>query len=68
MEQRQYIRDLMEKKGISVGDIIDDGFPPLEKLTRSIATELLDYLLKHSEVRYRERDSDGPRSIRELIN
>lgn len=44
VSQLQYIRDLMEKKGITVSDIITDGFPPLEKLKKETASELLKYL------------------------
>ncbi len=47
--QLKFIRDLMEKKGITVNDIITDGFPPLEKLTKAVAPELLGYLQKYNE-------------------
>lgn len=49
IEQLQYIRDLMEKKGMTVADIITEGYPPLERLTKSIASELLNYLKSQSE-------------------
>lgn len=45
IKQFDYICGLMEEKYITVGDLIDDGFPPLEKLNKKTGSELLEYLL-----------------------
>jgi hypothetical protein len=48
-KQLKLIRDLMEQKGYSVVDIIDQGFSSLEELTGGkggTASELIDFLLQ----------------------
>lgn len=65
--QLQFIRNLMEQKNVSVSDIIMDGFPPLEKLNRGLASELLEYLMDHKEKTFQYRDSGGMERLGELL-
>ena len=44
--QLKYIRGLMEMKGYSVGDLIDQGFADITKMMMSEAKECIDFLLK----------------------
>lgn len=59
MKQFEFIKGLMEQKHITVSQIIDDGFPPLEKLNKKTGSELLDYLLSAKERNiYQDRYSE----------
>lgn len=66
--QLKFVRDLMEKKNITVDDIIMDGFPPLEKLTKGLASELIEYLMNQKERELQSRNSGGTERLSDLLD